>query len=107
MVIAGYDSAQSSSASVPQHEEHSLLSSRRDVPADRRSGRLHPGGLLIAISCDEGVGFEWARPTGFTAVGSTQFPSHCPYVASKAAVEGMTPVLGYVSFIGVAMSGSR
>lgn len=81
MVIAGYDSAQSSSASVPQHEEHSLLSSRRDVPADRRSGRLHPGGMLIAISCDEGVGFEWARPTGFDDPPEYSLPRGPPIVS--------------------------
>ncbi|SDR72731.1 Alanine dehydrogenase [Brevibacterium sandarakinum] len=24
-----------------------------------------PGGLIIDVSCDEGMGFEWAKPTGF------------------------------------------
>ncbi|WP_327290978.1 N(5)-(carboxyethyl)ornithine synthase [Streptomyces sp. NBC_01198] len=31
-----------------------------DLPA------LAPGSLVIDVSCDEGMGFEWARPTTFT-----------------------------------------
>lgn len=27
---------------------------------------LAPGTLIIDVSCDEGMGFSWARPTGFT-----------------------------------------
>jgi alanine dehydrogenase len=27
---------------------------------------LHPGTLIVDVSCDEGMGFEWARPTSFT-----------------------------------------
>jgi alanine dehydrogenase len=27
---------------------------------------LAPGTLIIDVSCDEGMGFEWARPTTFT-----------------------------------------
>jgi alanine dehydrogenase len=27
--------------------------------------RFTSGGLIIDVSCDEGMGFEWARPTGF------------------------------------------
>lgn len=26
---------------------------------------FRPGSLIIDVSCDEGMGFEWARPTGF------------------------------------------
>jgi len=29
-------------------------------------GRFAPGTLVIDVSCDEGMGFEWARPTSFT-----------------------------------------
>jgi alanine dehydrogenase len=26
---------------------------------------LAPGGLIVDVSCDEGMGFSWARPTSF------------------------------------------
>ena len=29
-------------------------------------GSFAPGSLIIDVSCDEGMGFEWARPTSFT-----------------------------------------
>ena len=28
--------------------------------------RFTPGSLFIDVSCDEGMGFQWARPTSFT-----------------------------------------
>jgi alanine dehydrogenase len=28
-------------------------------------GAFRPGSLIVDVSCDEGMGFEWARPTGF------------------------------------------
>ena len=28
--------------------------------------RFKPGSLIVDVSCDEGMGFEWARPTSFT-----------------------------------------
>ena len=28
-------------------------------------GRFRPGSLFVDVSCDEGMGFEWARPTTF------------------------------------------
>ncbi len=28
-------------------------------------GRFEPGTLFVDVSCDEGMGFEWARPTTF------------------------------------------
>jgi alanine dehydrogenase len=28
--------------------------------------RMRPGSLVIDVSCDEGMGFSWARPTSFT-----------------------------------------
>ncbi len=28
-------------------------------------GRFEPGTLFVDVSCDEGMGFEWARPTSF------------------------------------------
>ena len=27
--------------------------------------RFAPGSLFVDVSCDEGMGFEWARPTSF------------------------------------------
>ena len=29
-------------------------------------GEFAPGTLFVDVSCDEGMGFEWARPTSFT-----------------------------------------
>jgi len=29
-------------------------------------GRFEPGTLVVDVSCDEGMGFEWARPTTFS-----------------------------------------
>jgi alanine dehydrogenase len=28
-------------------------------------GQFRPGSLIVDVSCDEGMGFEWARPTSF------------------------------------------
>ena len=30
-------------------------------------GAFLPGSLIVDVSCDEGMGFSWARPTSFTA----------------------------------------
>jgi alanine dehydrogenase len=30
-------------------------------------GRFAPGSLIVDVSCDEGMGFDWARPTSFAA----------------------------------------
>jgi alanine dehydrogenase len=32
---------------------------------DEDLGRFEPGTLFVDVSCDEGMGFEWARPTSF------------------------------------------
>ena len=32
---------------------------------DEDLGRFRPGTLFVDVSCDEGMGFEWARPTSF------------------------------------------
>ena len=29
-------------------------------------GSFAPGSLIVDVSCDEGMGFDWARPTSFT-----------------------------------------
>jgi alanine dehydrogenase len=34
---------------------------------DEDLGRFDPGMLFVDVSCDEGMGFEWARPTSFAA----------------------------------------
>ncbi len=35
--------------------------------ANEELGRFKPGSLFVDVSCDEGMGFEWARPTSFDA----------------------------------------
>jgi alanine dehydrogenase len=32
---------------------------------DEHASRFRPGTLFVDVSCDEGMGFEWARPTSF------------------------------------------
>ena len=32
---------------------------------DADAASLRPGSLVVDVSCDRGMGFEWARPTGF------------------------------------------
>ncbi len=34
--------------------------------ADEDLGAFPPGSLIVDVSCDEGMGFSWARPTTFT-----------------------------------------
>lgn len=34
-------------------------------PVDEDVPRLRPGTLIVDVSCDEGMGFSWARPTSF------------------------------------------
>ena len=34
--------------------------------ADGDLGSFAPGSLIVDVSCDEGMGFSWARPTSFT-----------------------------------------
>jgi alanine dehydrogenase len=34
--------------------------------ADGELGSFAPGTLIVDVSCDEGMGFSWARPTSFT-----------------------------------------
>ena len=36
-----------------------------DVRHHRRAGSFAPGSLIVDVSCDEGMGFSWARPTSF------------------------------------------
>ncbi|MEO5746158.1 MAG: alanine dehydrogenase, partial [Terracoccus sp.] len=45
---------------VLQDPEHPLMFIMNDDLA-----QVNPGTIIIDVSCDEGMGFEWARPTSF------------------------------------------
>ena len=45
---------------VLQDPEHPLMFIMNDDLA-----RVNPGTIIIDVSCDEGMGFEWAKPTSF------------------------------------------
>src|SRR5438552_3481231 len=47
---------------VPQHTDRPLM-----FVTDNDLAAFAPGGLIIDVSCDEGRGFSWARPTSFMA----------------------------------------
>ena len=63
-----------------------------------------PGSLMIDVSCDEGMGFEWARPTSFVdpmfTVGNGVHyyaVDHTPsYLWNSATWENSTAVLDYL-----------
>jgi alanine dehydrogenase len=68
---------------------------------------LSPGSLVVDVSCDEGMGFSWARPTSFTdptfVVGdNVQYyavdhsPSYLWNSATWEISEGLLPWLGTV-----------
>jgi alanine dehydrogenase len=65
---------------------------------------LHPGSLIVDVSCDEGMGFEWARPTTFSdpmfVVGDrTHYYAvdHSPsYLWNSATWEVSTAFLAYL-----------
>jgi alanine dehydrogenase len=46
---------------VLQHTDRPLM-----FLTDDDLAAFAPGGLIIDVSCDEGMGFSWARPTSFT-----------------------------------------
>ena len=73
--------------------------------------RFAPGSLFVDVSCDEGMGFEWARPTSFAdpmftvAPGVRYYavdhsPSHLWNSATWEISEALMP------FLATAMSGS-
>ena len=74
-------------------------------------GAFRPGSLIVDVSCDEGMGFEWARPTSFRdpmfTVGDTinyYGVDHSPsYLWNSASWEISEALLG---FIPVVMGGS-
>jgi alanine dehydrogenase len=45
---------------VLQHTDRPLM-----FVTDDELAAFAPGGLVIDVSCDEGMGFSWARPTSF------------------------------------------
>ena len=71
-------------------------------------GRLKPGTLIVDISCDEGMGFAFARPTSFDAPafvlgdGSTYYavdhtPRYLWSAASREISKALLPYLGIVA----------
>jgi alanine dehydrogenase len=46
---------------VLQHTDQPLM-----LLTDDDLAAFAPGGLIVDVSCDEGMGFSWARPTSFT-----------------------------------------
>jgi alanine dehydrogenase len=46
---------------VLQHTDQPLM-----LLTDNDLAAFAPGGLIVDVSCDEGMGFSWARPTSFT-----------------------------------------
>lgn len=67
-------------------------------------GAFRPGSLIIDVSCDEGMGFEWARPTSFAdpmfTVGGTinyYAVDHSPsYLWNSASWEISEALLGFI-----------
>lgn len=82
-----------------QDPNHPLLYLREsDLDAFR------PGSLVVDVSCDEGMGFEWARPTSFaepmfTVGGSIHYygVDHSPsYLWNSASWEISEALLGFI-----------
>ncbi len=69
--------------------------------------RFRPGTLFIDVSCDEGMGFEWARPTSFAdpvfTVGDgvhTYAVDHSPsYLWNSATWENSEALLEYLPIV--------
>ncbi len=69
------------------------------------------GSLFVDVSCDEGMGFEWARPTSFVAPMFTVAPGvsyyavdHSPSYLWNSATWEISEAL--IPFLGTVMSGS-
>ncbi|GAA1986608.1 N(5)-(carboxyethyl)ornithine synthase [Microbacterium pumilum] len=70
-------------------------------------GALRPGSLIIDVSCDEGMGFEWAKPTSFAdpmfTVGDTinyYAVDHSPsYLWNSASWEISEALLGFIPIV--------
>jgi alanine dehydrogenase len=74
---------------------------------DEDAAVLTPGSLIIDVSCDEGMGFSWARPTSFsqptftvgdnvTYYGVDHTPSYLWNSATWEISEALLPHLGTV-----------
>ena len=70
-------------------------------------GSFAPGTLIVDVSCDEGMGFSWARPTSFTEpmftvgdnvryYGVDHSPSYLWDSATWEISEALVPLLGPV-----------
>ncbi len=80
-----------------------------------RSDELHlyePGRLIVDVSCDEGMGFDWARPTSFAdpmfTVGDGVHyygVDHTPSLLWNSATWEISEAL--IPFLGPVMSGSE
>ncbi|HET8928026.1 MAG TPA: N(5)-(carboxyethyl)ornithine synthase [Microbacterium sp.] len=65
---------------------------------------FRPGSLIVDVSCDEGMGFDWARPTGFadpmfTVGGNINYYAvdHSPsYLWNSASWEISEAILGFL-----------
>ncbi len=68
---------------------------------------FRPGSLIVDVSCDEGMGFEWARPTGFadpmfTVGGSINYYAvdHSPsYLWNSASWEISDALLAFLPIV--------
>ena len=74
-------------------------------------GLFKPGSLFVDVSCDEGMGFEWARPTSFADPVFTVAPGvhyyavdHSPSYLWNSATWEISEAL--IPFLGTVMSGS-
>ncbi|MET0781477.1 MAG: alanine dehydrogenase, partial [Microbacterium sp.] len=68
---------------------------------------FRPGSLIVDVSCDEGMGFDWARPTSFadpmfTVGGSINYYAvdHSPsYLWNSASWEISEALLGFLPIV--------
>jgi alanine dehydrogenase len=74
-------------------------------------GLFKPGSLFVDVSCDEGMGFEWARPTSFADPVFTVAPGvhyyavdHSPSYLWNSATWEISEAL--IPFLDTVMSGS-
>ncbi len=77
---------------------------------DDELGLFTPGSLIIDVSCDEGMAFEWARPTSFAdptftvGAGVTYYAvDHSPSFLWNSATWEISEAL--IPFLGTVMSG--
>ena len=78
--------------------------------SDADLGLFAPGSLIVDVSCDEGMGFEWARPTSFSdpmfVVGDDVHyyaVDHSPSYLWNSATSEISEAL--LSYLPVVMSG--